>query len=89
MSVPNNLRSFLEDLERAGELVRVREPVAAKLEIAELADRAMKSPGGGPALFFERPVPASPCRRVPVSARTLPRAREVARKRRPALDWRP
>jgi len=56
MPVPKNLRAFLEDLERAGELVRVSEPVAARLEIAELADRAMKSPGGGPALFFERPV---------------------------------
>ncbi len=56
MPVARNLRAFLEDLERAGELVRVREPVAARLEIAELADRAMKSPGGGPALLFERPV---------------------------------
>jgi 4-hydroxy-3-polyprenylbenzoate decarboxylase len=55
MPVARNLRAFLEDLERAGELVRVREPVAARLEIAELADRAMKSPGGGPALLFERP----------------------------------
>ena len=51
-----NLRAFLDDLERAGELVRVAEPVAARLEIAELADRAMKSPGGGPALLFEHPV---------------------------------
>ncbi len=56
MTVPKNLRAFLEDLERAGELVHVSEPVAARLEIAELADRAMKSPGGGPALLFERPV---------------------------------
>lgn len=56
MQVPRNLRAFLDDLERAGELVRVHEPVAARLEIAELADRAMKSPGGGPALLFEHPV---------------------------------
>lgn len=56
MPIPKNLRSFLDDLERGGELVRVREPVAVRLEIAELADRAMKSPGGGPALLFERPV---------------------------------
>ncbi|MBX6364826.1 MAG: menaquinone biosynthesis decarboxylase [Gemmatimonadetes bacterium] len=56
MPIAKNLRSFLDDLERAGELVRVREPVAVRLEIAALADRAMKSPGGGPALLFERPV---------------------------------
>jgi len=52
----NNLTSFLDDLERAGELVRVREPVAARLEITELADRMMKSPGGGKAMLFERPL---------------------------------
>ena len=54
--VPKDLRSFLDDLERAGELVRIREPVAVKLELAEIADRVMKSPGGGKALLFERPV---------------------------------
>jgi 4-hydroxy-3-polyprenylbenzoate decarboxylase len=54
--VPKDLRSFLEDLERAGELVRVREPVAVKLELSEIADRVMKSPGGGKALLFERPI---------------------------------
>lgn len=56
MTVPKDLRSFLDDLERAGELVRITEPVAVKLEIAEIADRVMKSPGGGKALLFERPV---------------------------------
>lgn len=52
----NNLRAFLDDLDRAGELVRIREPVAARLEITEIADRVMKSPGGGKALLFERPL---------------------------------
>ena len=56
MPIPKNLRGFLEDLERAGELVRVREPVSVDREITEIADRCMKSPGGGPALLFERPV---------------------------------
>ena len=50
-----NLRSFIEHLERTGELVRIRRPVSVDLEMAEIADRTMKLPGGGPALFFERP----------------------------------
>ena len=31
------------------------EPVSPDLEIAAVIDRACKSPGGGPALLFERP----------------------------------
>ncbi len=46
-----NLRAFLSDLENRGELVRVREPVSADLEITEIADRMVKR--GGPALYFE------------------------------------
>ena len=49
----NSLSDFLAALERAGELVRITEPVRARLEIAEIADRCMKAPGGGPALLFE------------------------------------
>jgi 4-hydroxy-3-polyprenylbenzoate decarboxylase len=52
----DNLRDFLGALEEAGELVRVTEPVSVDREITEIADRCMKSPGGGPALLFERPV---------------------------------
>ena len=48
-----NLREFLQAIEAAGELVRVSHPVRARLEMAEIADRCMKSPGGGPALLFE------------------------------------
>ena len=54
--VPKDLRSFLDDLDRAGELVRIKEPLSVKLEIAEVADRVMKMPGGGKALLFEKPV---------------------------------
>ena len=50
---PDNLREFLQAIDEAGELVRVAQPVRARLEIAEIADRCMKSPGGGPALLFE------------------------------------
>lgn len=52
----DNLKQFLDALDAAGELVRVREPVAVRLEMAEIADRVMKSAGGGKALLFERPV---------------------------------
>ncbi len=46
-----DLSAFLRALEEDGDLVRVRERVSPRLEIAEIADRAVK--GGGPALLFE------------------------------------
>ncbi len=49
----DNLREFIREIDHIGELVRVSHPVRAHLEIAEIADRCMKSPGGGPALLFE------------------------------------
>ena len=49
----NSLRQFVSAIEELGELVRIGHPVRARLEIAEIADRVMKSPGGGPALLFE------------------------------------
>jgi len=52
----DSLREFIDEIERAGELVRVRDPVSTRLEIAEIADRCMKSRDGGPALLFERPI---------------------------------
>jgi 4-hydroxy-3-polyprenylbenzoate decarboxylase len=55
----DSLREFITALEQAGELVRVTRPVSVQLEITEVADRCMKSAGGGPALLFERPVLAN------------------------------
>jgi 4-hydroxy-3-polyprenylbenzoate decarboxylase len=52
----DSLGEFIAAIEEMGELVRVREPVATRLEIAEIADRCMKSKDGGPALLFEQPV---------------------------------
>lgn len=49
-----NLSEFIELLDRAGELCRIGVEVDPVLEITEIADRVMKSPGGGPALLFER-----------------------------------
>ena len=49
----SNLAHFIAALDAAGELVRVRHPVYVDRELCEIADRAMKSPEGGPALLFE------------------------------------
>ena len=49
----DNISQFLSAIDRAGELARIAEPVRAKLELAEIADRVMKQPGGGKALYFE------------------------------------
>ncbi len=48
-----SLGEFLDRLQAAGELVRVKERVDPDLEMAALADRAAKQ--GGPALLFENP----------------------------------
>jgi len=49
----DTLSEFIEAIDSAGELARVSFPVAAKLELCEIADRMMKRPGGGRALLFE------------------------------------
>ena len=52
----NSFRDFVAQLEAAGELRRVSEPLATELEITELADREMKKPDGGKALLLEKPI---------------------------------
>jgi 4-hydroxy-3-polyprenylbenzoate decarboxylase len=49
----DTIPEFIEEIDRIGELTRVRHAVRAELEICEIADRVMKSPGGGAALLFE------------------------------------
>jgi len=53
LMAPTDLREFIQTLERAGELKRVKDEVDPVLEITEIADRSVK--GGGPALLFENP----------------------------------
>ncbi|MDQ3214121.1 MAG: UbiD family decarboxylase, partial [Acidobacteriota bacterium] len=50
-----NLNEFIAALDTERELARITDPVSPDLEIGALTDRASKSPGGGPGLFFERP----------------------------------
>ncbi len=48
-----NQQEFIQALEKAGELVRIKSYVDPKLEIAEITDRISKSGNGGKALLFE------------------------------------
>jgi 4-hydroxy-3-polyprenylbenzoate decarboxylase len=53
-----DLRDFIGQLERLGELRRVAAEVSPRLEMTEICDRTLRA--GGPALLFERPAgPAS------------------------------
>ena len=48
-----NQQEFINALEKAGELLRIKTYVNPELEIAEITDRMSKTPGGGKALLFE------------------------------------
>jgi 4-hydroxy-3-polyprenylbenzoate decarboxylase len=48
-----DLREFLSQLEKRGELKRIALPVSPKLEMTEISDRVLRA--GGPALLFEKP----------------------------------
>lgn len=52
MAYRNQLH-FIDALEKAGELARIKSFVDPKLEIAEITDRISKTRGGGKALLFE------------------------------------
>ena len=49
----HDLRDFLAQLEKQGELKRIAVEVSPRLEMTEICDRVLKR--GGPALLFERP----------------------------------
>ena len=73
-----SFREFVEALDRAGELKRISQPVATELEITEIADREMKSPGGGKALLFEKPTVNGVVSPFPVAINTLGSHRRMA-----------
>jgi 4-hydroxy-3-polyprenylbenzoate decarboxylase len=66
-----SFRDFVAQLDRAGELKRITQPVATELEITELADREMKSPSGGKALLFEQPTVNGVVSPFPVAINTM------------------
>jgi len=73
-----SFRQFLETLESAGELTRVAVPVDTDLVISEWANREMKSPGGGKALLFEKPVVDGKTSPFPVAINTMGSEKRMA-----------
>jgi 4-hydroxy-3-polyprenylbenzoate decarboxylase len=70
--------AFVDALDKAGELRRITGPVATELEITELADREMKSPGGGRALLFTQPTINGVVSRFPLAINTMGSHRRMA-----------
>jgi 4-hydroxy-3-polyprenylbenzoate decarboxylase len=69
---------FVRALDRQGELLRISTPVATELEITALADRQMKSPGGGKALWFDKPTLNGQPSPFPVAINTMGSWRRMA-----------
>jgi 4-hydroxy-3-polyprenylbenzoate decarboxylase len=69
---------FLKQLEAAGELDRVAQPLATELEITELADREMKQPGGGRALLIEKPTVNGQVSPFPLAINALGSSKRMA-----------
>ncbi|HAR89918.1 MAG TPA: 4-hydroxy-3-polyprenylbenzoate decarboxylase [Gammaproteobacteria bacterium] len=67
-----DLREFIDLLEQAGELKRVKAEVDPYLEITEISDRTLRA--GGPALLFENPKGSS----VPLLANLFGNTKRVA-----------
>ena len=67
----SSFSDFVSALDKAGELKRISAPVATELEITEFADREMKSPGGGKALLFEKPVVNGVPSQFPLAINTM------------------
>lgn len=74
----SSFAAFVTALESAGELRRIKEPVATELEITALADREMKAPGGGQALLFEQPTIAGKPSRFPLAINTMGSRKRMA-----------
>jgi 4-hydroxy-3-polyprenylbenzoate decarboxylase len=68
----HDLRDFIAQLEKMGELKRVAIEVDPKLEMTEIADRVLRA--GGPALLFEHPKGHA----IPVLANLFGTVRRVA-----------
>jgi 4-hydroxy-3-polyprenylbenzoate decarboxylase len=68
----HDLRDFIKQLEKQGELKRVTVPVSPYLEMTEICDRVLKQQG--PALLFENPTGYN----IPVLANLFGTPRRVA-----------
>ena len=72
----NDLRDFIAQLERIGELKRIPVEIDTRLEMTEICDRVLRA--GGPAVLFEKPKGASGNAAMPVLANLFGTARRVA-----------
>jgi 4-hydroxy-3-polyprenylbenzoate decarboxylase len=68
----HDLRDFIGQLEKQGELRRIGTPVSPYLEMTEICDRVLKAQG--PALLFEKPKGFS----IPVLANLFGTPKRVA-----------
>lgn len=50
----SDLRDFIAQLEKIGQLKRITQPVSTELTMTEISDRTLRQ--GGPALLFENPI---------------------------------
>jgi len=50
----SDLRDFITQLEKLGQLKRIKQPISTHLTMTEISDRTLRE--GGPALLFENPV---------------------------------
>ncbi|MEO5721030.1 MAG: menaquinone biosynthesis decarboxylase [Chthoniobacterales bacterium] len=69
---------FVQALDQAGELKRITVPVNTDLLIAEWANREMKSPGGGKALLFEKPLIDGKESKFPLAINTMGSVKRMA-----------
>ena len=67
-----DLRDFIAQLEKIGELKRITAPVSPHLEMTEICDRVLRAQG--PAILFENPVGHN----IPVLANLFGTPRRVA-----------
>src|SRR5205814_7406432 len=74
----HSFHDFLTQLERAGELERVTAGVDTDLAISEWANREMKSPGGGKALLFEKPIIDGKTSAFPVAINAMGSRKRIA-----------
>ena len=59
-----DLRDFISQLEKKGELKRIHQPVSTQLEMTEISDRVLRK--SGPALLFEQAMHGGQASPVPV-----------------------
>ncbi|QRM18628.1 4-hydroxy-3-polyprenylbenzoate decarboxylase [Dechloromonas sp. TW-R-39-2] len=72
----HDLRDFMSQLEKTGELKRVAVDVDTRLEMTEICDRVLRAEG--PAILFERPVSGTTRHDIPVLANLFGTPKRVA-----------